>query len=32
VATVYDPSDHLHLSDEGLKAMGAGIDLTLFAK
>jgi lysophospholipase L1-like esterase len=28
----YDSSDHLHPSDEGYKAMGEGIDLTLFAK
>ncbi len=28
----YDSGDHLHPSDEGYKAMGEGIDLTLFAK
>jgi len=28
----YDSSDHLHPSDAGYKAMGAGIDLKLFAK
>jgi lysophospholipase L1-like esterase len=29
---LYDSGDHLHPSDEGYKAMGDGIDLTLFAK
>jgi lysophospholipase L1-like esterase len=29
---LYDSGDHLHPSDEGYKAMGEGIDLTLFAK
>jgi len=28
----YDSGDHLHPSDDGYKAMGEGIDLTLFAK
>ncbi|HZP07203.1 MAG TPA: SGNH/GDSL hydrolase family protein [Terracidiphilus sp.] len=28
----YDSGDHLHPGDEGYKAMGAGIDLKLFAK
>ncbi len=28
----YDSGDHLHPSDAGYKAMGEGIDLTLFAK
>jgi lysophospholipase L1-like esterase len=28
----YDSGDHLHPKDEGYKAMGEGIDLTLFAK
>ncbi len=28
----YDSGDHLHPSDEGYKAMGEGIDLTLFTK
>jgi lysophospholipase L1-like esterase len=28
----YDAGDHLHPSDAGYKAMGEGIDLTLFAK
>ncbi len=28
----YDSGDHLHPSDAGYKAMGVGIDLTLFAK
>jgi lysophospholipase L1-like esterase len=28
----YDSGDHLHPSDAGYKAMGAGIDLKLFAK
>jgi lysophospholipase L1-like esterase len=28
----YDSGDHLHPGDEGYKAMGAAIDLTLFAK
>jgi lysophospholipase L1-like esterase len=29
---LYDSGDHLHPSDSGYKAMGEGIDLTLFAK
>ena len=29
---LYDSGDHLHPSDAGYKAMGEGIDLTLFAK
>jgi lysophospholipase L1-like esterase len=29
---LYDSGDHLHPSDAGYKAMGDGIDLTLFAK
>jgi lysophospholipase L1-like esterase len=29
---VYDSGDHLHPNDAGYKAMGEGIDLTLFAK
>jgi len=28
----YDSGDHLHPKDDGYKAMGEGIDLTLFAK
>lgn len=28
----YDAGDHLHPSDAGYKAMGEGVDLTLFAK
>jgi lysophospholipase L1-like esterase len=30
--SAYDSGDHLHPKDDGYKAMGEGIDLTLFAK